>query len=166
MRNPDHGFRIRTCRTEISDCHGKFFFLRAILHATPRGFSLVEVVLALAVLSFAMLPMMGLIGTSLQSYREAINDTVSRQIMTQLAVNAQQARLSDLQSQPSVTYYYDFEGNPVQQSDPQRVYTASVTNQPDADLLNSANLYRVQIAVTPLDTTDIQKASLRVCPEN
>jgi uncharacterized protein (TIGR02598 family) len=126
----------------------------------------VEVVLALGVLSFAILPMIGLIGGSLKSYRTAINDTVSRQIMTQLAGNAQQARLSDLQAQPSATYYFDFEGSPVTQSDPLRVYTAAVTNQPDTDLLNSTNLYRVQITVTPLETSSAQQTSLRVCPQN
>lgn len=128
------------------------------------AFSLVEVVLALGVLSFAILPMVGLIGGSLKSYQTAINDTVSRQIMTQLAGNAQQARLSDLQARPSATSYFDFEGNPVSQSDPLRVYTASVTSQPDTSL--STNLYRVQITVTPLAASAVQQTSLRVCPEN
>jgi len=144
----------------------KHVMCRAFTHSARRGFSLVEVVLALGVLSFAMLPMMGLIGSSLQSYRRAINDTVSRQIMTQLAGNAQQARLSNLQAQPSVTSYFDFEGNPVEPNDSLRVYTANVVTQPDTDLLNSTNLYRVQITVTPVQTSDVQRTSLRVCPEN
>lgn len=132
----------------------------------PNAFSLVEVVLALGVLSIAVIPMIGLIGGSLKSYRASINDTVSRQIMSQLAGNALQARLSDLLAQPSTTYHFDNEGNPVTQNDTLRVYTAIVTNQPDTDLLNSPNLYRVHISVVPLEISDTQQTSLLVCPEN
>ena len=135
--------------------------------ATRRGgFSLMEVVLALGVLSFAILPSIALISGSLKSYRTAIDDTVSRQIMTQLAGNAQQASLSDLTNNPTATNYFDFEGNPVAKGSPMRIYTATVTNLPTADLLNSTNLYLVQIAVTSLDPTAAQQTSLRVCPQN
>ena len=136
--------------------------------ATWRGgFSLIEVVLALGVLSFAILPSIALIGGSLKSYRTAIDDTVSRQIMTQLAGNAQQARLSDLQAQPTATNYFDFEGNPVAKSSSMRIYTATVTNLPDTNsAILSSNLYRVQIAVTSLEAAAARQTSLRICPEN
>ena len=145
-----------------------------LTHRVPRSdraFSLVEVVIAVGVLSFAVIPMMTLITGSLQSYRQAINDTVGRQIMTQLAANAQQARLSDLQSQPSATTYFDFEGNPVETGDPLKVYTATVSNSPDTVLLNSPNLFRIAIEVTPNKAGPQQnentlRTSLQVCPQN
>ncbi len=107
-----------------------------------------------------------LIAGSLQSYRQAINDTVGRQIMTQLAANAQQARLSDLKGQPSATTYFDFVGSPVSIADPLRIYTATVTNLPDTELLNSPHLYRVGIVVTALNSEDPMRTSLQVCPQD
>ena len=134
--------------------------------APKSGFSLIEVVIALGVLSFAIIPIVGLIGTSLQTYRGSIHETVSRQIMTQLAANAQQARLDDLVANPTATFYFDYEGLPVTSGDPDRIYTATVTNLPDSSLLNTTNLFLVQITVVPLDTNAVQKTSLRVLPQN
>jgi len=136
------------------------------LRQKKRAFSLIEVVIALGVLSFAIIPMTTLITGSLQSYRRAINDTVGRQIMTQLAANAQQARLSDLKALPSATTYFDFEGNPVSVGDPLRIYTATVTNLPDTELLNSPHLYRVGIVVTALNSGDSMRTSLQICPQD
>jgi uncharacterized protein (TIGR02598 family) len=129
------------------------------------GFSLVEVVLALGVVSFAVIPIMGLIGTSLTSYRGAIQDTVSRQIMSELAANAQQATLEDLRTSSFLTLHFDNEGQPVESGDPLKIYTATVTSAPDSDLLNSTNLFRVTITVAPLDESSAQHTSLRIVPQ-
>jgi uncharacterized protein (TIGR02598 family) len=72
-----------------------------------QAFSLVEVVIAMGIFSFAIVATFSLIGQSFKSYSSAINDTVSRQIMNQLAANAQQARLSDLTTTPSYTLNFD-----------------------------------------------------------
>ena len=132
--------------------------------ARRQAFSLVEVVIAMGIFSFAIVATFSLIGQSFKSYSSAINDTVSRQIMNQLAANAQQARISDLTNSTS---YFDNEGNPVSSSDAMSVYTANVTfTQPTTTPFSSTNLYAVTIKVSPKNTNEAQQTTLIVCPQN
>ena len=131
--------------------------------ARSQAFSLVEVVIAMGIFSFAIVATFSLIGQSFKSYSSAINDTVSRQIMNQLAANAQQARLSDLTNSTS---YFDIEGNPVLGSDAMSVYTANVTFTQPTTPFSSTNLYAVNIKVSPKNTNDAQQTTLIVCPQN
>jgi uncharacterized protein (TIGR02598 family) len=135
-------------------------------HAGPsksqQAFSLVEVVLAMGVFSFAIIATFSLIGQSFKSYSSAINDTVSRQIMNQLAANVQQARISDLTNS---TNYFDNEGNPVSSSDAMSVYTANVTISSATTPYSSTNLYSVSIIVSPKNTNDAQRTTFVVCPQ-
>ena len=130
------------------------------------AFSLVEVVIAMGIFSFAIVATFSLIGQSFKSYSSAINDTVSRQIMNQLAANAQQARLSDLTATPSYTLNFDNEGNPVPSSDAMSVYTANVSFTQTTTPFSSTNLYAVNIKVSPKNTNDAQQTTLIVCPQN
>ena len=134
--------------------------------AGKLAFSLVEVVIAMGIFSFAIVATFSLIGQSFKSYSSAINDTVSRQIMNQLAANAQQARLSDLTATPSYALNFDNEGNPVPNSDTMSVYTANVTFTVATTPFNSTNLYAVNIKVSPKNTNDAQQTTLIVCPQN
>jgi uncharacterized protein (TIGR02598 family) len=131
-----------------------------------QAFSLVEVVIAMGIFSFAIIATFSLIGQSFKSYSSAINDTVSRQIMNQLAANVQQARLSDLTTTPSYTLNFDNEGNPVPSSDTMSVYTANVTFTQATTPFGSTNLYAVNIKVSPKNTNDAQQTTLIVCPQN
>lgn len=131
--------------------------------ARKRAFSLVEVVIAMGIFSFAIVATFSLIGQSFKSYSSAINDTVSRQIMNQLAANAQQARISDLTNSTS---YFDNEGNPVLSSDAMSVYTANVTFTQPTTPFSSTNLYAVTIKVSPKNTNDAQQTTLILCPQN
>ena len=134
--------------------------------AGKLAFSLVEVVIAMGIFSFAIVATFSLIGQSFKSYSSAINDTVSRQIMNQLAANAQQARLSDLTATPSYTLNFDNEGNPVPNSDTMSVYTANVSFTQTTTPFSSTNLYAVNIKVSPKNTNDAQQTTLIVCPQN
>ena len=134
--------------------------------AGKLAFSLVEVVIAMGIFSFAIVATFSLIGQSFKSYSSAINDTVSRQIMNQLAANAQQARLSDLTATPSYTLNFDNEGNPVPSSDAMSVYTANVSFTQTTTPFSSTNLYAVNIKVSPKNTNDAQQTTLIVCPQN
>jgi len=133
--------------------------------AKRQAFSLVEVVIAMGIFSFAIIATFSLIGQSFKSYSSAINDTVSRQIMNQLAANAQQARLSDLTATPSYTLNFDNEGNPVPSSDTMSVYTANVSFTQATTPFSSTNLYAVNIKVSPKNTNDAQQTTLIVCPQ-
>ena len=132
--------------------------------AGVQAFSLVEVVIAMGIFSFAIIATFSLIGQSFKSYSSAINDTVSRQIMNQLAANVQQARISDLTNSPPS--YFDNEGNPVLGSDAMSVYTANVTFTQTTTPFSSTNLYAVTIKVSPKNTNDAQQTTLILCPQN
>lgn len=131
------------------------------------GFSLVEVVLAIGVLSFAVIPMIAMIGGSLQSYRSASQELVRRQILTQIAADAQQAPASDLQAQPNRTAYFDVEGNPVaSEAHPDKIYTAVVEVLPQVNPLTSTSLFQVRIRVESLGAESVQQTSLQVFPQS
>ena len=130
-----------------------------------QAFSLVEVVIAMGIFSFAIIATFSLIGQSFKSYSSAINDTVSRQIINQLAANAQQAPLSYIATLPSYSTNFDNEGNPVSSGDAMSVYTANVTITPATTPYISTNLYSVSIIVSPKNTNDAQRTTLVVCPQ-
>jgi len=138
--------------------------------AGKLAFSLVEVVIAMGIFSFAIVATFSLIGQSFKSYSSAINDTVTRQIMNQLAANVQQAPLSNisnLANNPPYGYTtnFDNEGNPVSSSDAMSVYTANV-NVSNNDPYTSDSLYKVSIIVSPKNTNDAQQTTLILCPQN
>lgn len=85
-----------------------------------RGFSLVEVVIAIGVIAFAFIPMMGMLPAGLDLSRQAIDATVEAQIAQQLTAEVQQtdfSRLGELASTSVANpYYFDDQGSKV--SDP------------------------------------------------
>ena len=105
--------------------HHQFYSVRAsrILHysynvspySTVRAFSLVEVVLALGVISFACLTLMGLLTMGLTTIRQSIGTTVQAQIMQSLVNDAQvqsynQGNFTNSAGASPATYYFDDEG--------------------------------------------------------
>lgn len=80
--------------------------------STCRAFSLVEVTLALGLVGFGMVSMMGLLPSGLTTFREAMDRTLSAQIV-QAVLNEYQ--LTDYSSLPTgpVTSYYDADGQTV-----------------------------------------------------
>jgi uncharacterized protein (TIGR02598 family) len=81
------------------------------------GFSLVEVVIAIGVIAFAFIPMVGMLPMGLDLSRQAIDTTVQAQIVQQLTTEVLQtdfSRLDDLASSSAANpYYFDDQGNPV-----------------------------------------------------
>jgi uncharacterized protein (TIGR02598 family) len=55
------------------------------------GFSLVEVIIALGIVAFAFVPLMGLLPVGLTSFRSAIDQTVLSQIVQQIGNESQQS---------------------------------------------------------------------------
>jgi uncharacterized protein (TIGR02598 family) len=62
------------------------------------GFSLVEVVLAVGVVSFSLLPMLALLPTGLESVRESANETALGAIVAKARAELNQAAWSDVSS--------------------------------------------------------------------
>jgi uncharacterized protein (TIGR02598 family) len=91
--------------------------MRKAVHRTLRAFSLVEVVIALGVIAFAFVPMVGLLPLGLDVSRQAIDTTVAAQIAQQLNTEAQQtdfSRLPELAvASLAAPIYFDDQGNKV-----------------------------------------------------
>jgi uncharacterized protein (TIGR02598 family) len=85
-------------------------------HARRKAFTLVEIAIALAVVSFALLALLGLISVSLQSSRNASQDTeialASEYALSTLTTNT----YANLATTPPTTNYFDFQGAPTAQS--------------------------------------------------
>lgn len=97
------------------------------------GFSLVEVVLALGIMSFALMGIVGLLPVGLNHFRKAVDLTVQAQIAQALTADMQRAPYADISNmaQPS-TYYYDEEGNSTTVD--RKIYTATTQVVMDSEL--------------------------------
>ena len=93
-----------------------------------------EVALALGVLSFAILPMMGLIASGFNGYRSAMDRAVEAAIVQRVRADA--ARLV-VASQSIPDSYYTDDGTPTTASDSRAMYRVGQTAEPtkfkDAD---------------------------------
>lgn len=93
----------------------------------PRGFSLVEVTLALAVMTFVSFSLLGLMPEGLRNHRKSMDLTVQAQITQDLAAMVQRTSFADVKTLAN-TYFYDAEGLPLEEVDKARaVYEAQVT---------------------------------------
>ncbi len=72
------------------------FSLNSRRLAQNHGFSLVEIVIALGVLSFAIVPILGVLSVGLTQSAENTSVQVTNQIMRQVTARAQQMKFSDL----------------------------------------------------------------------
>lgn len=100
-----------------------------------HAFSLVEVVLALGVVSFAFVGIIGLLPVGLQTSRQAQETSVQSQIAQQVSNEIQLARFSDLNASvfPGASFpkYFDEQGLLVENPEaPNCVYTVNVLAPP------------------------------------
>ena len=87
------------------------------------GFSLVEVVIAIGTLSFAMVPLVGMLPIGLNTFRDSINRSVSTQIAQRIMNEAQQTGFKNLTSL-QVNRYFTDEGDETTETSPNRIYVA------------------------------------------
>ncbi|HSI85540.1 MAG: hypothetical protein ACAI35_01465 [Candidatus Methylacidiphilales bacterium] len=93
-----HQSPIRSFRKSLSRSRG------------TAGFSLVEVIMALGVMSFAMMGMLGLLSVGLTNFQKSMDLTVRAQITQDLTFMLQRTPFTDLASSSSLARYYDDEG--------------------------------------------------------
>lgn len=74
------------------------------------GFSLVEIAIAIGILSFAMIALFGLLPVGMGSLRDSISTSTQTQIVSRVLSDAQ---LSDFTKYTGGTYYFNDEGSPV-----------------------------------------------------
>jgi uncharacterized protein (TIGR02598 family) len=86
--------------------------LKLLRRRGDAGFSLVEVVLAIGIVAFAFLPLLGLMPIGLSTSRQAIDTTIEAQIIQQMTSQAQQTDFSSLSTLASSTpTCFDANGN-------------------------------------------------------
>ena len=98
---------------KVAEAGGSPFSL-SVRGRRRAGFSLVEVVLAIGIVSFAFVGMFGLLPAGLNTFRQAIDNSVGSQIVQRLVNEAQQTDFPELikitTAAPSVRYFDD-QGN-------------------------------------------------------
>lgn len=83
-------------------------------NASKKAFSLVEVVIAIGIVSFALLPMLGLLPIGLSTFKKAIDTTVISQIVQKIGNEAQQSDFDGIQTYaPNEFRYFDDQGTEV-----------------------------------------------------
>jgi len=119
--------------------------MKTILRAgrqRARGFSLVEVALALGVIGAAFVPLTGLLSVGLSALRESQVDVKASLIAQRLLADAQLVPFGDLSG---VTEYLDIEGNKV--APEEAVFEAKLTTQNAAGVLVSTNLKQIVVTL-------------------
>ncbi|XHR31170.1 MAG: Verru_Chthon cassette protein B [Chthoniobacteraceae bacterium] len=114
-----------------------------------RGFTLIEITLALGIVSFAFIGLLGLLPAGLQTFRSAVDTSVRSQIIQRICSDAMQADFDTLISNPPADRYFDDQGNEIAQQRSMyqvRVQIGSSTDLPSS-LETNANLATVQILI-------------------
>lgn len=101
--------------------------MRTSVRRRARGaFSLVEVVLAIGIVSFAFVGLFGLLPAGLNIFRQAMDNSVGSQIVQRLVNEAQQTDFPTLTAAATVLRYFDEQGNEVTAAN-DSIYTAEVS---------------------------------------
>ncbi len=77
------------------------------LGTNESGFSLVEVVLAMGLVSFALVAILGLVPPGLSTFRKAIGTSVGSQIIQQVVADLQQVDFDTLNQSQPLRYFGD-----------------------------------------------------------
>jgi uncharacterized protein (TIGR02598 family) len=81
-----------------------------------HGFSLIEVAIALGIVSFVLIPIIGLLPMGLATIQASENQTVMAGIAQQIRGQLQEITFSSVATLPQTTYYYTNEGVPTASS--------------------------------------------------
>jgi len=122
------------------------------------AFTLVEVTLALLIMSFAIITLMGLLPTGLDTFREAQETTIQAETFQNIFNEVQQtpfSQLSDSKVGSKQTWYFDESGRSTAKQDSNRFYTATV-NLSDATTLpgSTASSHLKTLTITLLTQRD------------
>lgn len=108
--------------------------------ARKTAFTLVETTIAIGIVAFAMLPILGLVPMGLGTFRDAITHTAEAQIVQGVSneiLLTDYAALADRYASPRPAYYSD-EGELLQAGDPRALFALTVTLQDVAAPASSA----------------------------
>ena len=150
------------------------------------GFSLVEVTLALGILAFALVPMLGMVANGLGSVRAAMNTSVMAEIAQQVRARLGKLNSTALDTQLKQTLYFDNEGalvatetgGNVVGSTAASVYRAVVEkpSRPNVGIFSgqtaSSQIYQVEVIASyapgnsAAQTVNLVKSTMLITPIN
>ncbi|MBE2204634.1 MAG: Verru_Chthon cassette protein B [Chthoniobacterales bacterium] len=125
----------------------------AIFRLGSRAFSLVETVLALGIVSFGCVSIMGLLPCGLQVFRKAMDITLEGQITQQVVGQIGQSPYDRLAADfHGKTFWFDQEGNAVAKESDEGIYRADISLDtqpilPGTHALAAGNLTAVTIVL-------------------
>lgn len=132
-----------------------------------RAFTLVESVMAIGIVSFAMVSILGLIPVGLGTFRKAMNLTVETTILQ--AVSGELLR-TDYANVKATNFYFDQEGVRVAgSSSTDRLYTAEIGNPANLDsggLISSDAAKTVPIKISNRSHPDTTNSYFVVVPRS
>jgi uncharacterized protein (TIGR02598 family) len=124
------------------------------------GFSLIEVVLALGIVSFAFVGLLGLMPVGLDTLRKAIDTSAQSQIAQQISAEIQRAPFSDISDasfvQRRFPMHFDDQGLPVPSGDPNELYKVDART-PYSPSLPGSTTASLGLLVVPLLVTNASK---------
>jgi uncharacterized protein (TIGR02598 family) len=134
------------------------------LRSASSGFSLVEITLALGIVAFVLIAVLGLFGVGLDSNRRSVSDTVIPQIVNQVL---SETRTPDLPApgDAPLAFFYNEKGSAVPQQE--AVYKVSLSTQsPGAALSDTGGrLYLIQLDIAwPGENTVVHASRLIPLP--
>ena len=105
--------------------------------ARRSGFSLIEVVLAIGIVSFAFVALFALVPAGLTIFRQAMDTTIGSQIVRRIINEAQQTDYQTLTAASATERYFDDQGNEVETMN-DSIYTVAITVTAPTTLPNTS----------------------------
>lgn len=117
-----------------------------------RGFSLVEVAIAMGIITFSLVSVLGLLPIGLSSFRDATESTIESQIISQITAEASLTPFHALPDYASGSpYFFDEEGSPTR-TEAESTYRAEISlktpNYPGKPVTINGDLANLQVKIT------------------
>jgi uncharacterized protein (TIGR02598 family) len=103
----------------------------------PAGFSLIELVLAIGIVSFAFVSLLALLPAGVTIFRDTMDTTIGSQIVHRVINEQQQTDYPTLVAAPTTERYFDDQGNEVESLD-DSIYTVEITVTAPTSLPNTS----------------------------
>lgn len=97
------------------------------LRTRLRAFSLIETVIAMGIVGFAFVGIVGLLPCGLQVFRKAMDATAKAQMVQHLVGEAGRMSANELEQMGSTSFSFDENGNAVAADSPASLYVAEVS---------------------------------------
>lgn len=123
--------------------------MKRLFFQRRSAFSLVEITLALGIVAFVMVGVLGLFSVGLDASRRSAGDTVFPQVIHQVL---SQVRTPDLPppGDPPLTFYFNEKGESVTAAD--AIYNVTLSTQDPAASLpdTGSHLYLIRLEIVPV----------------